>query len=236
MTVALILFVVSVVITAAALSAFLWRRFAATQPGPWESAASIAVLSFLVAIAITWALSWGGSVARGPLCAFAIALAVPSLIFLYRNRNQEPRPRRGLSLLLPLAPLILWIAFCLWRGAVVPVLSHDALSYHLPKAVMMARAHQYQFFNAPDPRISTSPPNYEFLLADMLLLTGSDALTEWIGTASFVALLLLGAALVERWWGDGPQIVITILLLASVPVILLHAGAHKNDLLSNVFY
>src|SRR5688572_32889800 len=106
MTVALILFVVSVVITAAALSALLWRRFAAIPPGPWESAASIAVLSFLVAIAITWALSWGGWVARGPLCAFAIALALPSLIFLYRGRKQEPRPRRGLSLLLPLAPQI----------------------------------------------------------------------------------------------------------------------------------
>ncbi len=236
MTVALILFFLSVVITAAAVSALLWRRCAMTAPGRWEKTASVAVLSFLVAIVINWALSWAGMVARAPLTGFAIVLALPALVILYRVRNHDSRPQRATSLLLPLTPLIVWIAFCLWRGAVVPVLSHDALSYHLPKAVMLARAQQYDFFNAPDARISTSPPNYELLLADVLLLTGSDALTEWIGTASFVALLILGAALVERWWGDGPHVVVMLLLLASIPVILLHAGAHKNDLLSNAFY
>lgn len=239
MTVALIIFVISVVVTAVAISAFLWRRFAVSPPEPWENAASIAVIAFAVAIAISWGLSWLRILARGPLLVAAIALATLSAAFLYRRNSasssERPNVRRP-WLMLSLAPLVFWIAFSLWRGAIVPVLSHDALSYHLPKAVMIARAHQVDFFNAPDPRISTSPPNYEILLADVLLLTNSDEVTEWVGTAAYLALLLLGAALVERWWGGGPHVNITILLLGAVPVILLHSGAHKNDLLSNTFY
>jgi len=237
MTPALLLFVVAVVAGAIALDGWLWRRFASVARGFWETAASISVLWFAIAIAMNWSLSWLGALDRVPLIVAAVLLLALSAIALRRNQRIAFAHTGALGTsIFFLTPLLLWLAFVLWRGVIVPVLSHDALSYHMPKAVMLARAHRYLFFQAPDPRIPTSPANYEMLLADMLLLAKSDAFTEWIGTASYVALLLLAAALVERWWGNGPQVVVTILLVASVPVILLHAGAHKNDLLSNVFY
>lgn len=238
MTPALIFFVVSGLLGAVALDSYLWRRFATDPPGPWERAASISVITLFVLIAINWSLSWLGLLDRVPLLVAAAILAVPSAVFLARS-NALAFARtdvREASTLLFLSPLLVWIVFVLWRGAVVPVLSHDALSYHMPKAVMLARAHHYAFFNAPDPRIPTSPANYEMLLADVLLLAKTDAVTEWIGTVAYIALILLGAALVERWWGKAPHIAATVLVVAAVPVILLHSGAHKNDLLSNVFY
>jgi hypothetical protein len=236
MTAALLLFGISAIAGAAALSTLLWRRFANDPPGPWERAASIAVLACAVSIAVSWSLSWAGLLDRGPLAIAAIFIIVPSAVYLFRHRPAITAEIAVPWRMLFLAPVALWIVFALWRGSVVPVLSHDALAYHMPKAVMIERAHQYEYFPAPDPRISTSPANYEMLLADVLLLTGKDDLTEWIGTFSLVALLLVGAAMAERFWGNGPAVLITILLVTAVPVILLHAGAHKNDLMANALY
>jgi hypothetical protein len=238
MSIALILFAVSVALSAAAISTLLWRQLAAEPPGPWERAASIAVMTFVVAIAVNWSLSWLGLLARTPLLVAALALGVPAGAYAIRRRAFAALrlPHLALGQRVVLYPLLLWVVFAVWRGAVVPVLSHDALGYHFPKAVMIARAQQYQFFNAPDPRIPTSPGNYEMLLADVLLLSGSDAVTEWVSTFAFLTFLLLAAAVVERWWGRGSHAIGVILLLSAVPVVLLHIGAHKNDMLSNVFY
>ena len=188
MSAALILFAVSVVTCAAALTTILWRRLATSAPGPWERVASIAVSAFAIAIAINWSLSWLDMLDRGPLLVCGTAILIPSTIFLGRQGLLDAAQHKiqGASLIVFLVPLIIWVVFALWRGSIVPVLSHDALAYHMPKAVMLARAHHYEFFDAPDPRISTSPANYEMLVADMMLLTGSDELTEWICTATYV--------------------------------------------------
>jgi hypothetical protein len=135
-----------------------------------------------------------------------------------------------------LTPLALWLAFILWRGFVLPPLSHDALAYHLPKAVMILRAKGYQFFDVPDPRIASSPANYELLLSSILALDGSDRVTEWLSTLAFVYLLLLSAAQAERWWGRGLHVVASMLLVAGLPIALLQSGADKNDLLASAFY
>jgi hypothetical protein len=238
MTVALILFAASIAATAEAVSTLIWRRFATLPPNRWEAWASSSVLAFAIAIAVSWMLSWFDLLDRIPLLVVALMMAAPSVLYLHRAGILKKPVTLGLPryALLALFPLVLWITFVLWRGAILPVLSHDALAYHMPKAVMLARAHHFTYFDAPDPRISTSPANYEMLLADVLLLSGSDQYTEWIGTASYITLLLLAAALARRWWGNGPHIAAIILLTAATPVILLHAGAHKNDLFANVFY
>lgn len=235
----LLIFVVSLVVAARAVITLLWSRLGTEPPGPWEASAATTVTAFIIAIGVSWLLSWCHLLNRTGLLAATVALLGAGLLpgrLHERPPGSAGRPRLAKWSLLALTPLLLWIAFVSWRGQVVPVLSHDALAYHMPKAVMIAQANRYEYFNSPDPRVSTSPCNYELLLADVLLLTGSDAVTEWIGTASYLALLLLAGAVAERWWGKGAHIVVTVLLTSAVPVILLHAGAHKNDLLSNVLY
>jgi 4-amino-4-deoxy-L-arabinose transferase-like glycosyltransferase len=224
---------------AVAVSDALWSRFSTQPARRWERWASIAILAFVIGIALSWLLSWIHLLDRVPLLIGALAIGLSGALVLYRRgafRGAAKPIQISAWSVIPLLPLLVWIVFVLWRGSILPVLSHDALAYHMPKAVMMARAHHYDFFPAPDPRITTSPADYELLLADVILLTGSDDLTEWVGTASYLALLLLAAALAQRWWGDGPHVLLTILLTASIPVILLHSGAHKNDLMANAFY
>jgi hypothetical protein len=68
-----------------------------------------------------------------------------------------------------------------------------------------------------------------------MIVTGSDDLTEWVGTMTYGLFLLIAAALAARWWGLGRFVAITVLAIAATPLLLLHSGAHKNDLLTNAF-
>ncbi|HYU24965.1 MAG TPA: hypothetical protein VEO74_07165 [Thermoanaerobaculia bacterium] len=131
--------------------------------------------------------------------------------------------------------IALWCAFVLWRASVVPPASHDVLTYHLPKAVMMARAHGYERFDVPDFRIATFPSNYELLLTDVLLLGDGDRLTEWIGTVSYLLLLGVVAVAARRWWGQGVHVVASVMAAAGAPLLLLHSGHDKNDVMTAAF-
>ena len=93
-----------------------------------------------------------------------------------------------------------WTAFILWRGALVPPLSHDALSYHLPKAVLYARAGGFEVFEMLDPRARDLPVNYELLLSEFIVLGRNDKLTEWLSLFFYAGFILAVGALAERWW------------------------------------
>jgi len=95
--------------------------------------------------------------------------------------SRERPPRLTPFVLLIALPLIAWTGYILWRGAVLPPDSHDALAYHLPKAVLMMKAHGFEYFSAPDERISNLPANYELLLADVLILTGRVHIKRLVG-------------------------------------------------------
>ena len=148
----------------------------------------------------------------------------------------DARSVAGIAMALGWVALGGWIAFALWRGATVFSPNHDAVSYHLPKAALLALAHGYQTFDGPDARISNWPCDYELLLADAILLDGTDVHTAWVNTASLVAFLLAVGALTERWWGPGPPIVLGLLLTAGMTVVLLLADAHKNDLMAAALF
>jgi hypothetical protein len=227
-----------VLIVAAAVFLFLGNelsqriRSGETTPSmPLERVCAAALLSLAVWIGSIWILALTHLLYREVLivrtvCAFII------LIFL---RTTRTRANERLSLpraAFALAPIGLWILFAMWRGAVLPPLSHDALSYHLPKAVLFARAHAYIYLDQIHVIARKLPPNYELMLSDVILTTGSDRVTEWLSTIYYIFFIVGGTSLVQRWWGSNPKRdVIVALLIAEVPVALLHSSAHKNDLL-----
>jgi hypothetical protein len=151
--------------------------------------------------------------------AMGLALTRPSATLSQRERA-----------LLVIAP---WVIFILWRGWLLPPVTHDALAYHLPKAVLFARAAGYEYLSFLDPRIRNIPANYEMLLTEAIILQHRDTITEWISTLFYVLFVLSCGAIAERWWKSNATIV--ALFAAGVPVALLHSGAHKNDLMTAFF-
>lgn len=189
-----------------------------------------AIVGIALWIAVNWALALTHALYRWSLVGALVMLA-GFAVTRFRGR----RITLSTATLIALIPLTLWTLFILWRGSLLPPSNHDVLAYHLPKAALMARAHGFERFAAGDTRITTLPANYELLLADVLLITGNDKLTEWIGTASFLLFLLGTYALARRWWSAGPGAIAAVLATASAPVVLLHSGADKNDILSACF-
>ncbi|HVR41674.1 MAG TPA: hypothetical protein VMU84_21435, partial [Thermoanaerobaculia bacterium] len=225
------LMVIALVIVGVACVRALWTRLdpegaARTTPLEWIAAGAL----FGVAgwLAMQWVFALTHTLRAIPLWTSVVLLLGAAIVIVIRHARRFPLPPNVLFLI----PLALWIAFILWRGLILPPLSHDALAYHLPKAVLLERAGGYELFHAPDARIDRFPFNYELLLADVLILSGTDTYTEWIGTVSYVFFLLATAALAQRWWRSSANgIIAAILCTGGAPILLLHSGAHKNDLL-----
>jgi hypothetical protein len=205
---------------------------------PLELVTAAALLGCSCWLAVNWALALAHHLDRGTLLGAAALFAAIAVVTIVRGlpRLQAYQVSRETAIQLAIAsPVFFWVAFILWRGGVLPPLTHDALGYHLPKAVMIARAHGFDYFVAPDTRISHLPANYELLLSDVLLLSGSDRLTEWIGTTFFVLFLIACGAVAQRWWRASGQAIPTIVAIATAPVVILHSGADKNDLMAGFF-
>src|SRR5580704_11812189 len=117
-----------------------------------------------------------------------------------------------------------WTAFVLWRGTVLPPYNGDALSYHMPRAAIFVQEGRFTVPQTPEGRLASWPCDYELLLADAIALVGDDSLCGWVGTASFVAFLLVGASLLARWWGWGRHVLVATVLVASTPVAIVHSG------------
>jgi hypothetical protein len=207
-------------------------RSGETTPSmPLEHVCSAALLSLAVWIGSIWILALTHLLYREALILRTVCAAV-ILIFLCARRTRDNVRISLPPVAFALAPIGLWILFAMWRGAVLPPLSHDALSYHLPKAVLFARAHAYVYLEQLHVIPRKLPPNYELMLSDVILTTGSDRVTEWLSTLHYIFFIIAGTSLVQRWWGSNPKRdVIVALLIAQVPVALLHSSAHKNDLL-----
>lgn len=224
----------SVAVTGYGVASWLWERLGANEevPRAFERAASAIVVGPALWIAANWLLAIPHLLTFGSLTTLASVFVAAALATLWRHRKTFGRPRVSLTAL----PIILWIVLILWRGAIVPPLSHDSLAYHLPKAVMIMQAHGYETFHVADLRIVTLPSNYELLLADVLILSGSDRLTEWLGAIAYIAMLMLTGAFAERWWrADRGAIAASVLAVAATPLFLLHSGADKNDLMTAFF-
>lgn len=225
------LVVAGIAATGMTLAGFLYRRFDAEEPPPLERTVTGMLLGVVLWIAANWALAIPFALTRRNLIVVAAIFVVAPLASLRHVRKPSIH---GWSIA-ALIVIALWCSFALWRGAVVPPASDDALAYHLPRAVMIARAHGVAHFDAPDPRISSFPANYELLLADVLLLAGNDRLTEWIGTASYLLFLGVVAMYARRWWGAGLPVAACVIAAAGAPLLLLHSVHDKNDLLTAVF-
>jgi hypothetical protein len=201
-----------------AVSDRLWRE----DVGSAERVLRGAVVGLAIWLAANWLLAVTHLFYRGALIEVAVMMALAAIAL---------RPRVSLRVSPLIIPIALWTLFALWKGAVLPPQTHDALAYHLPKAAMIAQAHGFEHFVAPDARIASLPANYELLLADVLVMSGGDTCTEWLGTLFFLLFLCATAAMAERWWPDHPHRAATALAAAGAPLLLLHSTADKNDVL-----
>lgn len=222
------------------LAAVIWRVDDARPLRGAERALFAALLGLAIHLGSAWLLALLQLLERPALIARTLVLLAIALVLRVRTGGVDPGreldPRKLLVGAAAAAPIACWCAFVLWRSLLVPPLSHDALSYHLPKAAMYVQAGGYRTLHDVAFALGPRPSSYEVLLADAIVLDGDDTYTEWLSVFFFLAFIAAGAAMAQRWWAADRIATITVaLLLASTPVLLLHTGAHKNDVMAAFF-
>ena len=223
--------------------------------GAFDRLGGSCLVALLATLAVNWALSPVRGMRPGPLVlvaagsSLAMAAVASARAKAWRGKADFLRAafptrtdyweslgmRPGSLLALVILPVLVWVGYVLWRGTLIMPQSHDALAYHFPKAAFMLQGKGYAFFGGNDYRIACSGANYEVLLTDFMAFTGTDIGTAWISTATYSLLVIQAMGMAERWWGRGDHVLALGLLVAGMPISLLHSGAYKNDLLTMVF-
>lgn len=196
-----------------------------------------AVIAISAFIGASWLLAMTGTLTRTHVLIALLAIVVGFGVFFGVRWRSHRFESSGFATALrsPVILIAAWSVFILWRGAVVPPLSYDAMTYHFPKAAILVQNEGYVRIDSQDARLRSFPSNYELLVADLFLLTGSDRYTEWIGTAFYLLFLGGTAVIVRRWWGPGLHVAACVVAAGSAPLLLLHSGADKNDLMTGFF-
>ncbi|HXX68852.1 MAG TPA: hypothetical protein VEK07_16820 [Polyangiaceae bacterium] len=225
-----------------ALSRAGWRReYEDPVADLLDRIASWGLLAIAVWIASSWVLVLTGVLRKPALVATGSLELLGGAFWLYRLRGPGPKhyPSPGgwtaAAVLIGLLPVVLWTAFVAWRGTLLPVYNHDALAYHFPKAVLIARAGRLTYFDVPEMRIAAWPWNYELLLADAMILTGTDGYCALLGTFAYIVLGVMSARIAASWWGRGAHVALVAAAVLTAPIVVLHSGLHKSDLLLAVF-
>lgn len=224
----------------------LQRRFLKRDAHLLERLAAALLGAAALWIASVWLLGLTHLLVRPAMVARTAVFVVAAVALRLTNRRSSLAPRAsthdsGLRTqhyaLIALLPVIMWLAFVLWRATITPPLSHDALAYHLPRAVLFTRMERYAPIDLPvDRRLRLLPPNYELLLADSILLDEGDGYTEWLSTCFYVAFVIASGALMQRWWrGRLVPVLAGMVLIAGAPILLLQSGADKNDIMVAFF-
>lgn len=206
-----------------------------------ERLALVTLLGLGLITGVTWVLAMFGWLTRTALWASTGLFIVTGGTLLWRARRgsgppvlrcpEHPLFRLGIL------GLVLAALFIAARGALIPVLEFDALSYHLPKAVEVMRAHGIVFIPSGDFRIPYFPWDYELLLADGLLLTRGDHQSYAIGLVACFGFGCYAYAMLRRAWPaiNSTEALLGVIFVVACPVVVLHAGANKNDLLFAFF-
>jgi hypothetical protein len=228
---------IALVVIGLELTETAWPRKAEHAPGVLERLTYACATGAALWIASTWVLALTKCLTEWILIARAGLLALAAIVLVMRRMRGSIVWRGRLDRNVVLAfvavvPILVWSETMLWRGAIVPPLSHDALSYHLPKAVFFSRAHGFEYLKDLDPRQRNIPANYELILAEMVVTQHRDTYTEWPSVAFYLLFVLASGALAEQWTQKNLAAGLCAMVFAgATPVALLHSGAHKNDLL-----
>ncbi len=207
------------------LSLRWWRD----EPVPfYERVTYASVVALTLWLASLWTLALLHAMTQWLLLArTAVVLLAAIVLFAKRRTRPTQADWREKALWLVVIP---WLAFIAWRGWLLPPVNHDALAYHLPKAVLFERAAGWDDLAYLGAHIATIPANYEMLLAETVALERADTLTEWFSTLFYILFAVASAAMAERWWKSRATLV--AIFAAGIPVALLHSGTHKNDLMT----
>jgi hypothetical protein len=173
------------------------------------------------------------------LLSFIPVLAVWALTAIALIRwgvHREP-PIRGGSLqeVASRTPLAWWIVACFLLATFVTGFlgapnTWDGLTYHLPRVERWVEQGHLQFWPTSVDRQLWMAPWSGYAILHLRLLTGGDRLAFLPSWLAYLGCILLTARIVRQLGGDARRASVGALLMAAMPVAVLHASSVQTDL------
>jgi Glycosyltransferase family 87 len=192
-------------------------------------------------VVLSLALSAPGWLARWPLClGIGLGLVLAALAWHRAGRPplSPPGTRDALRCLVGdpivgvlLGAVALELAYALVFSVVIPQSDWDALVYHLPRAAEWAQQGGIGWIaGAVDPRLNGFPVHAELVVADTMLLAGSDRYVGLVQLLSLVATVVAVHGIGRRLGLGLRQAAFGALVFATFTVVALQATSALNDL------
>lgn len=152
----------------------------------------------------------------------------------WRRALIPPKLRWRFRRLLPLVYVL--SAFCVWLGGILYLPNnYDALTYRIPRVLHWLAEHHWHWVTTNNLRINIGGTGFEWLMAPVFALTGSDRPLFLINAVSYLALPGL-------WFGFLTQLGVRrrvawswMWLMPTGYCFVLQAGGIGNDMMSALF-
>lgn len=170
----------------------------------------------LLPVLVVWALTAIGLVRWGIHCEPPLA----------RGRWQEVVSR---------TPRVWWVVACFLLATFITGFlgapnTWDGLTYHLPRVERWVEQEHLQFWPTSVDRQLWMAPWSGYAILHLRLLTGGDRLAFLPSWLAYLGCILLTARLVRQLGGDVRRASVGALLMAAMPVAVLHASSVQTDL------
>jgi hypothetical protein len=174
--------------------------------------------------------------ARGPVAAVWSLAAVGAGLAWSRRRRRgsgapEPGRARDPAAVVALAAVGIVLALCLAAALVAPLSNGDVLGYHLPRVRHWIQNRGFAHYPTASLRQISFPMGGGYLVAHLVLLTGSDRLASLPQWGALLGCALITASLGRRLAGPGARIP-TALACVTVPMAVLQATNPQTDLIA----
>lgn len=202
-----------------------------------------AVVWGILVVASTEILSLFHSLAFRPVCLFWIIVIIFSAVLILRNRNlrtlsfpivKRPLALTGSEKFYLLATIVIVLAVGL-TAIIAPPNTWDVLSYHLGRVMHWIQNHCLDNYPTHITAQLTHSPGMEFIFLHLVLLSGND---HWVNLPQWLGLLLTlcAVSLIFKHFGaDRKKQLFSVLLTATIPMLILQGSSAKNDLLSTAW-
>jgi hypothetical protein len=161
---------------------------------------------------------------------------VPDLAAALRPRRILPAIKSD-PVLAGLACVVMVIYLAGGVAAVLlPTTSTDAQTYHLSRVVYWMQQRSLDHWSTPDLRQTAFPVNFELNLLWLMVMSGTDHLTNLLQWTSLPILLAAIVGLTQQVGYTRRQGMFAAFIFASLPQVFLQAVETKNDLLVSVLF
>jgi hypothetical protein len=129
----------------------------------------------------------------------------------------------------------LLLAVTLFTALLYPPNTWDSMTYHMPRVVHWINQQSIAFYPTDIFRQNYQMPLAEFAILHFQLLAGGDAFANMVQWTSYLCLICLSSVVAQELGLSPRQQLISALVTASLPMVLMQASSTQNDLVVSVF-